>query len=242
MSVIRNRFRVSSLLASRLTELGVALPALLQRAGLPAEFFRQEKITASTDELFAMWRAIGEATGDPGIGLKLGSESRLERFDPSAIAALCSQSFLEGWPRMGTTVARTWYSLILSMVLCLPQAGAQVTARVDKSSREFVDSFYQWYVPRTHSNLPDGFWDSALRYKRSAFSAELFGLLKENADAQARCHDLVGLDFDPFLTTRNRRSATWWAELLKRGKPTRRISMRSGLASRARNRMSPRSL
>lgn len=85
------------------------------------------------------------------------------------------------------------------MVLCLPQAGAQVTARVDKSSREFVDSFYQWYVPRTHSNLPDGFWDSALRYKRSAFSAELFGLLKENADAQARCHDLVGLDFDPFL-------------------------------------------
>lgn len=100
MSVIRNRFRVSSLLASRLTELGVALPALLQRAGLPAEFFRQEKITANTDELFAMWRAIGEATGDPGIGLKLGSESRLERFDPSAIAALCSQSFRDALQRM----------------------------------------------------------------------------------------------------------------------------------------------
>jgi len=97
---MRNRFRVSGLLASRLQEQGVVLPTLLKRAGLPAEFFRPEKITASTDELFALWRAIGESSDDPGIGLKLGSESRLERLNPSAIAALCSQSFRDALQRM----------------------------------------------------------------------------------------------------------------------------------------------
>jgi len=69
-------------------------------AGLPADFFRQEKIFVGTEELFALWRAIAEVSGDPLIGLRLGSESRLERYDPSAIAALCSQSFRDAVGRM----------------------------------------------------------------------------------------------------------------------------------------------
>jgi hypothetical protein len=62
-----DRFRVSNLLARRLGEHQVSLPALLRRAGLPAAFFQQEKIYVTTAELFALWRAIGEASGDPGI-------------------------------------------------------------------------------------------------------------------------------------------------------------------------------
>ena len=95
-----DRFRVSSLWAQRLTEHRVSLPALLQRAGLPSGFFQQEKIYVTTSELFSLWRAIGETSGNPGIGLKLGSEPRLERYDATAIAAVCSQSFRDALQRL----------------------------------------------------------------------------------------------------------------------------------------------
>jgi len=95
-----DRFRISSLLAPRLVENKFSLPALLQRAGLPPGFFQQEKIYATTAELFALWRAIGETSADPGIGLKFGAEPRLERYHPTAIAAVCSRSFRDALQRM----------------------------------------------------------------------------------------------------------------------------------------------
>jgi AraC-type transcriptional regulator len=78
----------------------LALPALLRLAGLPAGFFEQEKIYATTTELFALWRAIEEMSADPGIGLKFGAEPRLERHHPTAIAAVCSRSFHDALQRM----------------------------------------------------------------------------------------------------------------------------------------------
>ena len=95
-----DRFKVSSLLARRLGEHKVSVPAVLGRAGLPAGFFQQEKIFVTTSELFALWRAIGETSPDPAIGLKLGAEPRFERYQPSAIAAVCSRSFRDALQRM----------------------------------------------------------------------------------------------------------------------------------------------
>ena len=97
---MNDRFRISNLLPGRLTELGVVLPAVLRLAGLPLGFFQQEKIYATTAELFALYRAIGEVSPDPGIGLKLGSEPRLERFHPAAVAAVCSRSYGDSVQRM----------------------------------------------------------------------------------------------------------------------------------------------
>lgn len=95
-----DRFRISSLLPLRLAEHQFSLPALLQRAGLPQGFFREQKIYATTAELFALWRAIGEMSPEPGIGLKIGAEPRLERFHPAAIAAVCSRNFRDALQRM----------------------------------------------------------------------------------------------------------------------------------------------
>lgn len=95
-----DRFRISSLLAPRLAEHKISLRALLQRADLPAGFFQQEKIYATTKELFALWRSIGETSGDPAIGLKFGAEPRLERYHPTAMAAVCSRSFRDALQRI----------------------------------------------------------------------------------------------------------------------------------------------
>src|SRR5256885_13398672 len=98
-----NQFKVSKLWAQRLQEHRISLPAVLRRAGLPAGFFQQEKIYVTTAELFALWRAVGETSGDPVIGLKLGAEARLERYDPAAIAAVCSRSFRDAVQRIAFT-------------------------------------------------------------------------------------------------------------------------------------------
>jgi AraC-like DNA-binding protein len=95
-----DRFRVSGLLARQLEEQNLSLAAVLRRSGLPAGFFQQERIFVTTEELFSLWRAVGDISGDPAIGLKLGTESRVERYDPAAIAALHSQSFLDAVQRM----------------------------------------------------------------------------------------------------------------------------------------------
>lgn len=96
-----DRFRLSGLLPGQLAEHQIPLPAVLQRAGLPVGFFEQEKVFATTDELFSLWRAIGESCSDPAIGLKLGAETRLERFNPTAIAAICSRNFRDALERIG---------------------------------------------------------------------------------------------------------------------------------------------
>lgn len=87
-----DRLRVASTLARRLEELGVSPPDVLRHAQLPARLFDQERIVVSTEELFALYRAIEEVSPDPAVGLKLGAEQRIERYDPVAIAAISARS------------------------------------------------------------------------------------------------------------------------------------------------------
>lgn len=86
-------FRVPGRLALKLTELGLSLPTVLHRAGLPRDLFEQTRVLVTTQELFALWRAIEAASDDALIGLKLGVETKMERFHPMAIAALSTENF-----------------------------------------------------------------------------------------------------------------------------------------------------
>jgi len=96
-----DRLRISNAWAKRFAEQKIAVPALLRRAGLPAGLFEQEKVYVTTSELFALWRSLGELSSDPGIGLKLGSETRLARSHPAAIAVMCSRTFADALVRLG---------------------------------------------------------------------------------------------------------------------------------------------
>jgi AraC-like DNA-binding protein len=88
-------FRVPGRLPARLHESGIRVSALLQNAGLPPGLFDQSRILVTTEELFALWRGIGRASSNPAIGLELGTETKLEHFDPIALAALSTDSFAE---------------------------------------------------------------------------------------------------------------------------------------------------
>src|SRR5438477_7908404 len=95
-----NRFRVSTTLWRKLEELGLSPESVLRRAGLPMGLLNQEKILVSTEEFFALYRGIAEAGDDPGLGLKLGTEDRIERYDPIKIAALSARSFRDAVERL----------------------------------------------------------------------------------------------------------------------------------------------
>lgn len=87
-------FRVPGRLAVKLQELGISIPAVLRRAGLPRDLFDHTRILVSTSELFALWRSVEAVSSDPLIGLKLGVETKTERFHPMAIAALSTQNLV----------------------------------------------------------------------------------------------------------------------------------------------------
>ena len=56
-------------------------------------YLDQPRVLLKTEELFALWRAIGEVSTNPAIGLQLGTETKTERFHPIGLAALSSENF-----------------------------------------------------------------------------------------------------------------------------------------------------
>jgi Protein of unknown function (DUF3828) len=73
-----------------------------------------------------------------------------------------------------------------------------------RSCRQFTQSFYDWYVPFTQKDASGPAWCIALERKASAFSRRLLQALKQDCDAQVRAKgELVGLDYDPFLSTQD---------------------------------------
>ena len=95
-----DRFRVASTLAIKLEELGVSPADVLRHAALPAGLFAQDKVLVSTEEFFALYRGLAEASRDPAIGLKLGAEPRMERYSPTSIIAVSARSFRDALARM----------------------------------------------------------------------------------------------------------------------------------------------
>ena len=95
-----DRNKITGTLGRKLEQLGVSPAAVLRHAGLPLMLFNQSKIWVTTDEMFALYGAIRQVSGDPGIGLKIGSEERPEHFSPIAIAALYTRSFRDALKRI----------------------------------------------------------------------------------------------------------------------------------------------
>lgn len=102
------------------------------------------------------------------------------------------------------SVALVWS---LATAVSLAQGAKSGSSDVDGSCRDFVQAYYDWYVPKINAALETAHKtrkpparDLGLGYKDGAFSAELIRALREDFDAQAKVRgEIVGLDFDPFL-------------------------------------------
>ncbi len=84
------------------------------------------------------------------------------------------------------------------------EAQRKTAEEIQKSCRNFVKQFYDWYVPQAVKEHTGPVSDLALEDKSYAFSPELLRQLKEDYEAQANAKgEIVGLDFDPFLNTQD---------------------------------------
>jgi AraC-like DNA-binding protein len=90
---MNKHFRFSGSNFSKMEELGLSPSAVLRRAGLPQVYSKEPRVLLKTEELFALWRAIGEVSDNPAIGLQLGTETKTERFHPIGLVALSSENF-----------------------------------------------------------------------------------------------------------------------------------------------------
>ena len=90
---MNKHFRLSGSYFLKLEDLGVRAAEVLRRAGLPQRYADQPRVLLNTQEWFAFWRAIGEVSSNPAIGLALGTESKTERFSPMGLAALSTENF-----------------------------------------------------------------------------------------------------------------------------------------------------
>ncbi|MET0556910.1 MAG: AraC family transcriptional regulator [Vicinamibacteria bacterium] len=95
------RFRVARSHLARLEDLGIRAEDVVRAAGLPSGWLREERLLLDTDQLFAFWRAVGEVGGDPLLGLRLGAEDCIERYDPVGLAVLSSSCFRDAIERAG---------------------------------------------------------------------------------------------------------------------------------------------
>jgi AraC-like DNA-binding protein len=90
---MNKHFRFSGSSFAKMEELGLSPSAVLRRAGLPQTCVHEARVLLKTEELFALWRAIGEVSDNPAIGLLLGTETKTERFHPVSLAALSTENF-----------------------------------------------------------------------------------------------------------------------------------------------------
>jgi AraC-like DNA-binding protein len=85
--------RIPGIFAERIEAQGLSAVSVLRRAGISTSILSQERITISTAQLFSLWSAIEDLSGDPAIGLKIGSDTNFERYHPVSIAAIAARTF-----------------------------------------------------------------------------------------------------------------------------------------------------
>ncbi len=200
-----DRFRVSGTLPHRLEELGLAPAAVLQQAGLPRGLFDQEKVLITTEEFFALYRGIAEASNDPAFGLKLGTEERVERYSPIAIAALSARSLRDALQR----VAR-YKQLTCPEKIHLAERGEECTLRFEwllaheEEPAMLTDLCFAWVVGLARRGTGRAVNAKRVEFRRQAAHREMYEAhfrcpVKFKAGQNALVFSMADIE-RPFLT------------------------------------------
>ncbi|MCB9765732.1 MAG: AraC family transcriptional regulator ligand-binding domain-containing protein [Alphaproteobacteria bacterium] len=94
------RYKVPLGLGLALDQVGVSHTEVLRRAGLPGGLFDQSRAALPRSDYFALWRAIAEVSGDPSVGLAIGSAAAPDVLEPALLAALASATYRDALTRI----------------------------------------------------------------------------------------------------------------------------------------------
>jgi len=83
------------------------------------------------------------------------------------------------------------------------QASAPAAPASAVPPRQFVQEFYDWYVPFAAWQTEGPAWSGMPAAREQAISPELLAALKKDAAAGADAEEIVGLDYDPFLNAQD---------------------------------------
>jgi hypothetical protein len=121
-----------------------------------------------------------------------------------------------GWCRLAAKNLVVICCTLLGLIS--PAYPAKVEQGTIKSVRQFVQGFYDWYVPKALSSSPGPPWGAALQARPSNFSTEIASLLRKEMREQAHTPgEISGLDFDPFLSTQDPDDRYNVGEIVKKG-------------------------
>jgi len=95
-------------------------------------------------------------------------------------------------------------ALAASAIACSAQERTPTPQAADASAREFVASFYAWYLRPRATSAGSATMDDALAEQSTRFADTLLAALRADRDAQARERGyIVGLDFDAFTASQD---------------------------------------
>jgi hypothetical protein len=104
----------------------------------------------------------------------------------------------------------------ISLTLLVPAMAQVAPAPGTSACRQFVQQFYDWYVPSIRTTNSERASDLALRRKSDVFNPDLLRAMKVDSEAVARAKgEIDGIDFDPFVGGQDpadhyeARSVTW---------------------------------
>lgn len=199
------QFRVSTTLPRKLKELGLSPDAALRRAGLPIGLFNADKILVSTEEFFALYQGIAEASNDPAFGLKLGTEERLERYDPIKIAAISARSFRDAIERISR-----YKQLTCPEEIRVVERGNEAAVQFiwllahDKEPHLLVDVCFAWIISLAHRGIGRTVRPKRVEFQRPAAHREMYekhfrSSVKFRADRNALVFNRANMEL-PFVT------------------------------------------
>jgi AraC-like DNA-binding protein len=97
---VPDRFKAANAFWIGLAKIGLTPAAVLSQARLPLTLYDGRKNLVTTAQFFALWRAVGEVSGDPAAGLKIATQIDVGNRPPSTMAAYYARDYRDALTRL----------------------------------------------------------------------------------------------------------------------------------------------
>lgn len=105
---------------------GMPPAALLRQARLPATLHVSEDTWVTTEQYFALWRAVAELSQNPAIGIAMATQADTSMHPPATMSAFFAKDFRDGLIRLAR-----FKRLCTPEELVLTETGHEVAIRAD---------------------------------------------------------------------------------------------------------------